>query len=272
MRFGVNFGIQLTENVMHAKKAGLDYIEGNFQQLSRFDEEVFLAYKKALEENDIKCEAANCFIPGDFKLTGDEELDEDALKAFLEKGMERGAQVGLKTVVFGSSGAKRMPESYSYIKGFMQLTHFLRDIAAPIAAKYGVTIVVEPLCCKEVNIINNVREGALLAMSTGCDNVADLADLYHMVEVGDTYENVRQLKGILKHAHISNPIGENGEKRVYPKSVEEYDYKGFLEALAYASCETCSIEAGCKDFATEVYAAADTLKKAWASVELNSAI
>lgn len=259
MRYGVCMQIDALEKIKIIKKAGFDYIECGFCKLSRADDEVFEAFKAELEKNDIKCESANGFLPKDIPLIGD-EYDEAKTAAYIEKGFQRGVQVGLKTVVFGSSGARKVPDGVSYAEGFRQLGEVIRNVISPLAEKYGITIVMEPLRKDECNIINTIKEGTMLAVLSGCDNVFCLADIYHMIGEGDTYDDVRQLKGSLKHAHINNPYSKRDLKREFPLNADEFDYKGFVDALEYAGCHTCSIEGGYIDFESEAMLAGKVLK------------
>ena len=235
-----------------AELAGADYVETAFDMLARDDGAEYDAFAAALKESAIPCESANCFIPGSLKLTG-ETVDEDALRRYVGRGMERGAAIGLKTVVFGSGGARRVPEGFSFAEAFRQLARFLREIAGPLAARNGITVVVEPLC--DCNIINTGKEGVMLAAAANLPNVLGLVDLYHMAKIGERIDNIRDLKGLLGHSHIAEP-----SQRVFPKDPAEYDYKAFVDALEYAGCPRCSVEAGNKDFASEAITAMRVLK------------
>lgn len=254
MRYGMCMGLDSPENIKVAKNAGYDYIECNFGALSRRDDEVFNKFKLTLLENDIKCEAANCFMPGDLPIIGNDYTSE-AYVNHVENGMRRGSEIGLKTVVFGSGGARRVPDGVSFAEGFRQLGDFLNRVVSPIAEKYGITVVIEPLRTNETNIIHSVTEGVMLAAMSGKDNIAGLADLYHVVGAGDTNDDIRLLKGSIKHAHLANPTG-----RRFPKSAEEFDYQSFIDALTYAGCERCSVEAGYDDYTTEAVETANFLK------------
>ena len=259
MRYGVCSGIENPERVAAAAAAGFDYIECGFCSLSRGEDETVNAFARALEKSGIACEAANGFLPRDLAII-DRPENREPIRAYIEKGMERGAKLGLKTVVFGSSAARRVPEGFDFGEGFCQLCEFLRGTASPIAEKYGITLVIEPLRIAECNIINTVKEGVMLAAASGCANVHGLADLYHMVCEGDTCEDIRDLQGRIRHAHISNPAGDGKLNRVYPLGRDEYDYKGFIGALTDAGCPRCSVEAGLRDYVTEYPAAAALLK------------
>lgn len=248
MKFGVCCGF---DNISVAAEYGYDYIETNFRNLVESSEEEYEKFRTELKNNNITCEAANCFLPGNMKVTG-ANIDYDAIKNYLSIGYKRAAEVGIKVVVFGSGGARSIPECYSYNDAIKDIITFVKEYAAPMAAEYGINLVFEPLCKPESNIINTIKEGAMLASAIDMPNVGTLGDLYHMYVEGDTYDDVRELKGIFRHAHISNPVSDNnGKKRIYMKESDTFDYKGFFDALKYIDCERVSIEAGTDDFETD---------------------
>ena len=257
MRYGVCTGIEYPERVKIIKDAGFDYIECGFCSLSRKEDSVFEEFKKALEENGIKCEAANGFLPKDLPIING---DLKKIAEYIENGMKRGAQIGLKTIVFGSSGARKVPEGVSYAEGFRQIGEFLKNVVSPLAEKYGITVVTEPLRKDECNIINTVKEGVMLAVLSGKENIGGLADIYHMIGEGDTFEDVKQLKGSINHTHICNPYTKKNLKRDFPMNMEEFDYQGYVDALKFAGCERCSVEAQCVNFDEEALAAGKLLK------------
>lgn len=259
MRFGVCTGIDNEENVRIAAESGYDYIECGFQMFANATDEQLKEWEEREKKYGIYAEAANCFLPGSLPVTG-ENVDYDALHEFVKRGMKNSAMLGLKTVVFGSSGARNIKDGFSYEKAVRQMGYFLREIASPAASLYGITIVTEPLQKAETNIINTVKEGVLLAALADRENVRCLADLFHMVQCGDTAEDILMIKDSIVHAHISNPLGRDGKKRVYPLSTEEFDYKSFIDALSAGACDRCSIEAVVTDFAYEAPIAIKVLR------------
>lgn len=260
MKYGVCIGIDSPEQLRIAAQCGYDYVETNFTSLTQADEAAYTAFSQALQEAGVPCEAANCFIPGTLPLTGG-SVDFDALRAFVEKGMQRARAIGIEVVVFGSGGARKLTEGVSYREGFLQLAAFLREIAGPIAQRYGVRIAIEPLCPQECNIINRVKEGVMLAAASGCDNVGGLGDLYHMAIVGEGGDEIRQLHGSILHTHIANPALGTERQRWYPADPAEYDYADFIRAAEAAGCPRCSVEGRCSDFAREAPLAVRTLHR-----------
>lgn len=258
MKLGVCAGF---DRIAIAAKYGYDYIETNFRSLAESSEDEYHKFLAELRNNNIACEAANCFLPGDMHVTG-ENVDYDAIKKYLSVGYKRAAEVGIKVVVFGSGAARNIPEGYSYKDATKDIIKFVKEYAAPMAAEFGIDIVFEPLRKQESNIINTIKEGAMLASAIDLPNVGTLGDLYHMYVEGDTYDDVRELKGVFKHAHMSNPVSDDsGSKRVFMKESDTFDYKGFFDALKYIGCERVSIEAGTDDFAVDAFEAIKVMNK-----------
>lgn len=257
MKVGVCGG---KERIRGIAENGLDYLEGNFRWITCCTDEEFDAFKAELKKYSVPCEAANCFFSGDMKITGD-DIDYNEITKYLEKGFARAAEIGIKVVVLGSGGARNIPEGYFYDKAVRDIINVVKNYISPIAAKYSISFVFEPLCKRESNIINTIKEGAMLAGAIDCDNVGTLGDLYHMYVEGDTYDDIRELKGVFRHAHISNPVpNTDDKKRCYMKNADEFDYKGFFDALKEVGCERVSIEADTDDYYADIPDAAKIMK------------
>ena len=253
MRFGVSMDMRCPENVIKAKNAGFDYIECNFNVMAQSSQEEFDSFCSALDEAGIKCETCNGLIPRDIPLLG-KGYSKTKLTQHLKSGFSRCAVLGVDTVVLGSGKARSYPEYMTYGEGFYALSRVIGDVIAPLAEEYGIMIVIEPLNKGETNIINTVKEGVMLASASRRHNVSGLVDLYHMALEGDTIDNIRQVKGNLSHAHIANPFEtKSGRKaRSYPAGEDEYDYKGFIDAISYAGCKRCSVEASVIDLDSDL--------------------
>lgn len=241
MKFGMCVNVGL-EKIEHVAKCGFDYVEYRFEHLAASSDEDFQALKDCLKNNNISCDAVNCFIPGKYQLIG-ENLDFTELKAYIEKGMSRATEIDLKTIVFGSGKARSIPEGMSYNEGFRLFVKFLKEIVAPIAEKYKITVVIEPLKRSETNFINTTKEGSMVAAAVDSEYIKVLGDWYHMYDGHDTADNVRDLKGCLKHAHIAEPV-----TRACLTLGTEDMYKDFILALEESGCERCSIEASHKSY------------------------
>lgn len=253
MKYGVCIGMDF-QNIKIAKECGFDYVESCFHAVTNASEEEYQTLVAEVKKNDILCEAVNCFIPGFMPVCGD-NVDYEALKAYIERGMSRAKPIGVKAVVFGSGDARKIPDGCKASKAFVQLAYFLKEIVAPIAEKYEITVVVEPLFRGDSNVIHTLFESVMLASLAESEYVKGLADLYHFVQNRDFMDDFKLLKGEIFHAHIAEP-----KNRVYPGSKNEYDYKSYIDALEEAGCERMSIEANTKDFANEAKIAIDLLR------------
>ena len=253
MRFGVCIGGDAGK-IATAKAVGFDYVEAGFSLLTTENTEEFDRYAAELQKNDIRCESVNCFIPGHLPVVAD-TVNEKGLYDYVKKGMENGVKLGVKTVVFGSGGARRIPEGFPYEKAVRQTLRFLREIAGPLAEENGITVVLEPLSPRDTNFINTAKEGAVIAAAADHPAVKSLVDLFHMEKVGDTNADILAIGPMIRHAHIAEP-----SQRVYPSTPDEFDYKGFVAALESVGCPRCSVEANCRDFETDSRAAARLLQ------------
>lgn len=258
MRFGVCRGLDDLIAMKSAKDACADYFETGFGCLAGFSDEKFNEGKAMLDSIGLPCYAANGFIPGDMPLVGD-NVDYVAITDYLDRGFERAKKLGVKTIVLGSGRARSFPEGYSPDKAREQLAFFLSEYASPKAEKAGCIIVLEPLRFCESSMIHTVADGIEIAKMSGVDNVFGLADLYHVYGNDDSIESIKGFKGLVRHSHIAEPVN-----RCYPSQSDSDEikgiYKGFLDALKAAGCETCSIEAHTDDFAGEIGAAISLLK------------
>lgn len=255
MRYGMCVQNPQIDFIDEIAALGYDYVEGRFNLFTDCDEELVEKMKAALERTGLKCEACNCFIPGNLRLTGD-EVDEEALKAHIEKGMSGASKLGCKIVVFGSGGARNIPETISRERGCEQIVHFLRDIVAPIAEKYGITVVTEPLKSSETNVLNTVKEAVEMADIVNNPCIASLGDLYHMYAENETPESLEGFAGKVKHCHIAEVTSRN-----YPAEGDEYDYKRFIDVMEKIGCERCSVEGRTSDYIGDSKKAIELLRK-----------
>lgn len=258
MKFGVCRGLDDLQSMQAAKSAGADYFETGFGCLADFTDEKFLQGKKMLDSLELKCLAANSFIPGNISLVGD-NVDYCAIEDYLDRGFERAGIIGIEKIVLGSGRARSFPEGFSRDKAEEQLAYFLGEYAAPRAEKINAIIVLEPLRFGESSMLHTVADGVRIAGLSGAKNVFALADLYHVYGNNDSIAQMTQFNGLVRHSHIAEPIN-----RRYPFATDNesvlYIYREFLNALKLAGCDTCSIEAHTDDFEGDVKSSLAFLK------------
>lgn len=253
MRFGICTGL---ENVNRLAEVGYDYIELGVQSalMPEANESEFAAVKKMVENASIKPEAYAGFIPRNLRVVGD-NVDFPRLSRYVETACRRSSEIGGEIIVYGSSGSRNIEEGYSEERGLDQIAEFL-DMAAVHAEEYGITIVVEPICMKEGNIIRTVSDGLAMAKRVNRKGVKALADLYHMWQENEPMQNVIDAGPWLAHIHIAEPV-----KRSYPGN-DDFDFTDFFTALKDANYNgRVSCECKFDDFNSDVETALETMKK-----------
>ncbi len=161
-------------------------------------------------------------------------------------------------MVFGSGGARRVPDGFSKDEAFEQLVAFGKRIA-PEARSHGITVAIEPLRREETNIINSAAEGLALVEAIGDPNFQLMIDFYHLASEKEHPAIVSRAKDHLRHLHMANPAG-----RVFPIAWEEYDYAPFFSTLRQAGYDRrISVEASTKDLAADAPRAIALLRRAF---------
>lgn len=248
MRFGCCLNMISTEEdkgtgisfIETLAETGFDYAELPLAEMAALSENEFRTLRERLGRTGLKCEVCNNFFPRNIRLTG-EEADMQKILSYVHHALGRAQALGVEYVVFGSGPAKNVPEGFPMEEGYEQVVKLLQRID-PIAGRYGITIVIEPLRRAECNLINTFEEGCRLAERVNGSHVKVLVDYYHMMVEQEPLENIeRDGAAYLRHVHFANPEG-----RVYPKERTESDYEGFFEVLKKAgyngriSCEAYS--------------------------------
>ena len=228
-------------------EAGYDYVEGNFSKIAKATDEEFDEMKRALEASGVRMEATNGFFSGDFQLYSKDDFEtvKKNVREYCELGFARGAALGQKVAVIGSSGARNIREGYTKEEAEEQFCEVLR-ICGEVGAKYGVAVTVEPLNTKETNFIITFADGLDIVKKTNHPNVLAMIDLYHHAQNGEELSTLDGTEGILVHAHLARadrqtPVpGDEAEidpKIAYLKQVG-YDVRISLESKHTPDFET----------------------------------
>ena len=251
MRFGLCTG---PENLEMVVRLGFEYIECAVTAVEAMSDDDFAAFRAKVDKSPIKVERFNVLFPGTIRLIGP-EADREKISAYLERAFSRVKVLGGSAVVFGSGRSRAFPPEMPYRDAFKELIKVTRLIGE-IAAKFGITVVIEPLNRDETNCINSVREGAMLEACADVSSVELLADLYHILKENEPMENILRVKK-LKHTHIALLEG-----RAFP-TVLDKDVEAFfksLKAIGYSG--TMSIEGKTENLETDAAAALKVLRSA----------
>jgi sugar phosphate isomerase/epimerase len=186
-----------------AAQAGYDYFEdtvGGFLK-PRESAEAFATRLAQVRQTGLNCPVVNVFVPADLKITGP-AVDLNALEQYVTATCARAEEAGIDTIVFGSGGARRIPDGFDRALAWDQLVTFGK-MTAQVAAQRHITIVVEPLNLAECNVINSVGEGAALVREVNHLAFRLLADAYHMLKDNDPMQAITEHGALIMHTHIA---------------------------------------------------------------------
>jgi sugar phosphate isomerase/epimerase len=197
--------------------------------------------------------ALNIFIPGELKLVGS-EVQEDSIMAYSKKVFERCARANVKLIVWGSAGARRIPDGFDRERAREQFISIARKLAM-MAADYDIVLALENLNRTETNFINTLQEAYEIVREVDHPHLKLCADIYHMLVEHEPASVIAQTKGFLVHCDIAER-----KERGAPGASQE-DFSAYLKELNRINyCGKIVIEARWKDLATEVKSAREYLQ------------
>ena len=212
-----------TASFAAAVKFGFDYFDPEAVEIAAMSAEQFDNFKAQVMSSPIRCHAFRSFIRRGVLVGPNPSQD---LDQYLVTTTARCAALGAKVIVFGSGGARKVPDGFSRTKAWDQLCVFLRK-AGDIAKPHNITIAIEHLRRVETNVVNTVAEAAQLADDTAHPNVRIVVDYYHLRHENDTPDVLYKAQKHIVHLHIANPAG-----RVWPKLADQEPlYKRFFQVI-----------------------------------------
>lgn len=217
-----------------AQKIGFDYIEENVQRLLMplESDDAFAPNLAKAESSPLPIPAANCFLPGSLRCTGP-DVDIAAIERYAAVAFRRAQQVGIRYIVFGSGGARNVPEGFPAEQAADQFVQILKRLG-PLAAAYDVVLVIEPLNTGECNFINTVEQGADFVHKANHPNIQLLADFFHMLRNDEPAESCKKFGKLIKHAHVAEkanrtcPGVDGDDFTPFIKGLFDADYEGLL--------------------------------------------
>jgi len=208
------------------KEAGADFLTesvGSFLDPDQPDA-VFEKNLAKLATSPLPILACNGFIrPSHLHCIGP-NANHNLILEWSETTFRRMRQAGGKFIVFGSSGARRLPDGWPEKDADEQFITLLKAMGK-LAEKHEVTVVVEQLRAAECNFINRIQRGAAIIRATGHPHIRLLADLYHMACMGDTPADLKAAMDVVAHVEIAEKAS-----RSYP-GIRGDDFRPFFQVL-----------------------------------------
>jgi sugar phosphate isomerase/epimerase len=193
-------------------------------------EEQFTQNVATLRKLKTKVYAVNLFIPGDLKLVGP-QVNEQTILTYVEQVLLRCKQAEIKMVVWGSGGARRIPDGFDLEKAKEQFAFIAQKIAV-IAKKHNVMLALENLNSTETNFITTAAEALAMVKRVNHPNFRLCVDIYHMLKENETPEVIEAAGRYVVHCDIAEkenrtPPGVMGEDfRPYLKALKKIKYNG----------------------------------------------
>jgi sugar phosphate isomerase/epimerase len=253
MRFGICTKLETADAV---KAAGWNFVEENVQGLFRGMEASWAGQIRATT-SALPIPAASVLVPGSMKITGP-DADLGRLKEYMTRVLDRAAQIDTRTLVFGSGGARNVPDGFDRDKAKQQILDFAK-MFLPIAQKNGITVVIEPLNRQECNIVNTVAEAMEYVRAINHPNLKCLVDSFHLWMENEPVANVAENVASIKHVHLADKDG-----RVAPGLSGTADYRPLFKALKAGKYEgLISVEALDFDIVKDGKNVLEFVKKQW---------
>jgi sugar phosphate isomerase/epimerase len=173
----------------------------------------------------LKCSLYMCNVlfPAALKIAGPEVKEKEVLD-YLEAVLGRAQKAGVKQLILGSGGARRLPEGYAAEKAKTDFVSLAKGMAAA-AQKHNVTIILENLNSTETNFLNTLREAADVVRRVNHPSFRLNADIYHMLKEGESPEEIRKAGELIIYSEIAEK-----ETRTLP-GVAGDDFRPYLQAL-----------------------------------------
>ncbi|MBR1921308.1 MAG: sugar phosphate isomerase/epimerase [Kiritimatiellae bacterium] len=267
---GILFGAcrSSVEDVAVMRDLGYDFWEWSAGEAFNpgKDDAWWQGQKEEIAKRPLPLRSCNGFLPGKFRLTGPNADHAPALD-YAETVLRRADEVGVKTIVFGSGGARNVPGDFTtqghpdLERGTRQYAEFCHALVKRVADLKTTKVVIEPLRPNESNIINYVFQGLAICREVGSPRLAQLADIFHMMMGGDPASAIVEAGSLLAHCHIADY-----KTRQFPgfdpkETSRLAPYFAALKAIGYAGGVSCECGWGDKkDFAKNAKTAIETMK------------
>lgn len=247
MKLGCCIGLKdcNTDTLNNLNNMGYAYIETSIGAVSALSEGEFDAICESISKSSLKCEVCNGLFPANLRLTG-EDVNDDAIRRYLDIAFARTARLGAQILVFGSSAAKNIPEGFAHDQAVRQYLNVL-SILNEYSQRYDIVVVIEHLNRKEANFVTTIREAFEFMKQSDLPGIKMLIDYYHMKMEDEDESIIAELGSDLRHIHIADKDG-----RVFPFEASSALYREFFDKIRQIGYDArVSIEAGTKDLLTD---------------------
>jgi sugar phosphate isomerase/epimerase len=181
--------------------------------------------KKIVQAKKMKCTIYMCNVlfPGAIKIAGP-AVEEPVVLDYLESVLQRAKEAGIKNLILGSGGARRIPEGYDMVKAKTDFVALARKMAT-LAEQYQVRIILENLNSSETNFLTRLHDAADIVRQVDHPNFRLNADIYHMMRENESAEEIVNAGNLLVYVELAELNG-----RTLP-GVNKQDFTPYFLAL-----------------------------------------
>ncbi|HVT89046.1 MAG TPA: sugar phosphate isomerase/epimerase family protein [Tepidisphaeraceae bacterium] len=254
MLFGICTPVEHSAAV---RAAGWDFVEERVDQLIQglISDDQWQGGARAAK-SVMPILAANVLVPPVLKITGP-EADPQRLLEYMKLVVSRSANMGIKTLVFGSGGARNVPDGFDRNHAKAQIIDFLK-MTAPLIQARGITLAIEHLNHKECNIINSISEAMTYVRELNHPSIQCLADTFHFWLNSESLDSLAEALPSIVHVHVSD------RDRSAPGFSRKEDYRPFFAILKSGGYYgPISVEANWPDMPQTAAGVLEYIKKQW---------
>jgi sugar phosphate isomerase/epimerase len=196
----------------------------------KITDEQFEVQLQSLGKMKTRVWAANIFIPSTMKLVGP-DVHEEAILSYAETVFRRCRAAGVTMIIWGSGGARYVPEGFDKPKAVEQFVEIARKLAS-LAGKYDITVALENLNHTETNFINTLREARDIVKAVNDPHLRLNADIYHMLKENEGPQIIETSGMYIVNCELAEkenrtPPGIAGDDfRSYFRALKKINYSG----------------------------------------------
>lgn len=214
---------------------GFDYHEPSVCEVAGMPDQDFTKFKDHVLSSRIRCLRLNFFTspPAGFNLpvirVVGPDVDNSAVRAYVEKSLARCKQLGAQIVVWGSAASRSVPEGFAREKAWAQIQDFLR-MTDPIARSHNIRVAIEPIRAPSSNILSTGAEVFKMQQEVNLPNIKMMIDYYQMRSMNENPDILWTARNEIIHIHFANPNLGHGSS-LWPKNPDEDPEYGHFFSL-----------------------------------------
>ena len=221
---------------------GFDFIEYPLMTIVSLDESEFSSLMERRNRYHLESHCVCNFFPDSVPVIGPKR-DETQIRNYLADAFERAKSLGVKKIIFGSAGARKLGD-YKFREASEEFLQCLVMLDL-FCEKYGMKVLIEAIRKGEADFINTLDEAAAYvteAKKRGCRNVALMADLFHMFSNRESLNSLEQHLPMIEHIHVCE-----ADRRLPDECFSDYFLEAFhiLNRTGYSG--SVSYESVCPD-------------------------